>query len=132
MVSETFLNHSNTEIRKLMRLGAALAPRSRVRALEAFHRAREIDPCYAEAPNRIAHLLYLDSEFERALAMAKVAVTLCPSHFSAQGLMGMCLAKLDRLPEARSAFRRCLELHPWSYDVSCKLFAIERTISSTV
>ena len=128
MASLTLLTHSSVAVNKLMRLGSSLAPRSRARALEAFRRAREIDPLYAEAPNRIAHLLYLDGNYEQAVSHAKIAIALCPDLISAIGLLGMSLDKLNRLPEARSAFRRGLELHPWSHDLSSKLFAAERRV----
>ncbi|GAB1542436.1 hypothetical protein NUACC21_51100 [Scytonema sp. NUACC21] len=71
-------------------------------------------PDFAEAWNRRAFLYYTNSHYEKSLADCQMVVQLNPVHFGALHGMGLCYAAMGQYPEAIRAFRRALEIQPYS------------------
>ncbi|MGD1912868.1 MAG: tetratricopeptide repeat protein [Rivularia sp. (in: cyanobacteria)] len=74
----------------------------------------EDQPDFAEAWNRRAFLYYTNAEYEKSLADTQVAVELNPLHFGALHGMGLCYAALGEYSRAINAFKRALEIQPYS------------------
>ena len=74
----------------------------------------EDQPDFAEAWNRRAFLYYTNNEYEKSLADTQVAVELNPLHFGALHGMGLCYAALGEYSRAINAFKRALEIQPYS------------------
>ncbi|MEM9923242.1 MAG: tetratricopeptide repeat protein [Cyanobacteria bacterium P01_D01_bin.50] len=74
----------------------------------------ENQPDFAEAWNRRAFLYYTNAEYEKSLADTRVAVELNPLHFGALHGMGLCYAALGEYARAINAFKRALEIQPYS------------------
>lgn len=74
----------------------------------------EQQPDFAEAWNRRAFLYYSNREYQKSLADCKMVVQLNPVHFGALHGMGLCYAAVGKYSEAVKAFRRALEIQPYS------------------
>ncbi|MEO1374294.1 MAG: tetratricopeptide repeat protein [Cyanobacteria bacterium J06635_10] len=74
----------------------------------------EDQPDFAEAWNRRAFLYYTNAEYEKSLADTQVAVELNPLHFGALHGMGLCYAALGEYSRAINAFKRAVEIQPYS------------------
>ncbi len=74
----------------------------------------EQQPDFAEAWNRRAFLYYSSREYQKSLIDCKMVVQLNPVHFGALHGMGLCYAAIGKYGEAIKAFRRALEIQPYS------------------
>ncbi len=71
-------------------------------------------PDFAEAWNRRAVLHYTQSRYRQSLHDCQKVIELNPIHFGALHGMGLCYAMLGEYRDAISAFRRALEIQPYS------------------
>ncbi|WP_392534681.1 tetratricopeptide repeat protein [Nostoc sp. C117] len=71
-------------------------------------------PDFAEAWNRRAFLYYSAGDYQKSLADCQMVVQINPIHFGALHGMGLCYAALGRYSEAIRAFKRALEIQPYS------------------
>ena len=73
-------------------------------------------PDFAEAWNRRAVLYYTTRQFAKALRDCEEVVRLNPIHFGALHGIGLCHAAVGNYPKAIAAFRRALEIQPYSLE----------------
>ncbi len=71
-------------------------------------------PDFAEAWNRRAFLYYSIGDYQKSLADCQMVVQINPIHFGALHGMGLCYAALGEYGEAIRAFKRALEIQPYS------------------
>lgn len=71
-------------------------------------------PDFAEAWNRRAFLYYTTSEYKKSLADCQKVIEINPVHFGALHGMGLCYAAIGEYVKAIKAFRRALEIQPYS------------------
>ena len=70
------------------------------------------------------------NDMNAAVEQFREAVRLDPSDAGAQASLGMALAELGRLPEAKACFERALQLNPDNAMVRDKLQAVEQMMAS--
>ncbi len=117
--------HDDAAVREAMSAGAkALAQERYPDAVEAFTRALERDPQYAEAWNRRATAYYLMDRCDDALADIERVLELEPRHFGALSGRGLCLREQGRWDAAIGAFERALELNPHLDNVYLEILRI--------
>ncbi|MBD1862452.1 MULTISPECIES: tetratricopeptide repeat protein [Trichocoleus] len=73
-------------------------------------------PDFAEAWNRRAVLYYVQGKYRKSLADCQQVVQLDPIHFGALHGIGLCHVALGEYREAIPAFRRALEIQPYSIE----------------
>lgn len=71
-------------------------------------------PDFAEAWNRRAFLYYTTSQYEKSLADCLMTIQINPVHFGALHGMGLSYAALGEYAKAIAAFKRALEIQPYS------------------
>jgi len=81
-------------------------------AAHCFREALAQDPRFMEAHVDLAGVLWRLEDFNGALAHARRAVELAPTHPFAVRILGTALLHLHRVDEAERALRRALELQP--------------------
>ena len=81
-------------------------------AIEAFDRAQQLDPDFAEACNQSALARFLLGRVEEAIDDYQRAIDRMPCHFAAMAGLGHCYTHLERLEEALACYRKTLEIHP--------------------
>ncbi len=81
-------------------------------ATEYYMRALEIDPHYAKAIRRLAHLRSEQQHYDEALGLFQRLIDIDPSDAVAHGNMGIVLFYLGRSNEALKSFDRALFLNP--------------------
>ncbi|WP_293086493.1 tetratricopeptide repeat protein [Okeania sp. SIO3B5] len=73
-------------------------------------------PDFAEAWNRRAVLSYSLGEYEKAIKDCEMVVKIIPFHFGALHGLGLCYAALGKYREAILAFKKALEVQPYSIE----------------
>lgn len=73
-------------------------------------------PDFAEAWNRRAVLYFTLGKYQKSLADCQKVIELNPIHFGALHGMGLCYAALGDYNAAIQAFRRVLEIQPYSLE----------------
>ena len=81
-------------------------------AAEYYMRALEIDPHYAKAIRRLAHLRSEQQRYDEALELFQRLIAIDPSDAVAHGNIGIVLFYLGRSNEALQSFDRALFLNP--------------------
>ena len=81
-------------------------------ATEYYMRALEIDPHYAKAIRRLAHLRSEQQRYDEALELFQRLIAIDPSDAVAHGNIGVVLFYLGRSNEALNSFDRALFLNP--------------------
>ena len=81
-------------------------------ATEYYKRALEIDPHYAKAIRRLAHLRSEQQRYDEALELFQRLIAIDPSDAVAHGNIGIVLFYLGRSDEALQSFDRALFLNP--------------------
>jgi tetratricopeptide (TPR) repeat protein len=71
-------------------------------------------PDFAEAWNRRAFLYYTTGDYHKSLIDCQKVMALNPVHFGALHGMGLCYAATGEYEKAIKAFRRALEIQPFS------------------
>ncbi len=82
------------------------------RAVELFSQVIARAPNFAEGYNKRATALYLQGEYERAIADCERTLELNPHHFACLCGQGLCHLALRQFRRAEACFRRSLSLHP--------------------
>ena len=91
-------------------------------ALKIFKDLATKDEHYAEAWNKIAACEYMLGHMQFSLDAAEKTLELMPTHFQAHNGVGLCHFDEGRHEKASEAFKRSIDLDPWS-PVSSKLAA---------
>ena len=81
-------------------------------ALEALHRATEVDPAFTEAHNQAGIAHYLQEEWSLSGAACRRALALMPTHFGALAGLGHGYAHLGEYAKAVEAYERALMVNP--------------------
>jgi tetratricopeptide (TPR) repeat protein len=112
---DTWMRSGDPEADKLMQQGTVYMRTGRLEiALAAFDALVQRRPAFAEGWNKRATLHYMMGNFEASLADIDKVLALVPRHFGALAGIGLIkLAQGDR-PAALSAYRRVLEVSPFS------------------
>ncbi|RUT07544.1 hypothetical protein DSM106972_018040 [Dulcicalothrix desertica PCC 7102] len=71
-------------------------------------------PDFAEAWNRRAFLYYTTGRYRESLIDCQKVIDLIPVHFGALHGMGLCYSALGEYQKAIQAFRRAVEIQPFS------------------
>ncbi len=71
-------------------------------------------PDFAEAWNRRAFLYYTTGKYQESLIDCQKVIDLIPVHFGALHGMGLCYSALGEYQKAIQAFRRALDIQPFS------------------
>ncbi|MGH1392438.1 MAG: tetratricopeptide repeat protein [Trichormus sp.] len=71
-------------------------------------------PDFAEAWNRRAFLYYSIGDYRKSLGDCQMVMQINSVHFGALHGMGLCYAALGKYSKAIKAFRRALEIQPYS------------------
>jgi tetratricopeptide (TPR) repeat protein len=71
-------------------------------------------PDFAEAWNRRAFLYYMTENYQKSLADCLHVVKLNPIHFGALHGIGLCYAAMGEYADAIAAFRKALDIQPYS------------------
>jgi tetratricopeptide (TPR) repeat protein len=71
-------------------------------------------PDFAEAWNRRAFLYYTNGEYKKSLEDCQMVIQINPVHFGALHGMGLCCAALGDYSQAIKAFKRALQIQPYS------------------
>lgn len=74
----------------------------------------ENQPDFAEAWNRRAFLYYTTGKYQQSLIDCQKVIAIIPVHFGALHGMGLCYSALGEYQKAIQAFRRALEIQPFS------------------
>ena len=82
-------------------------------------------PGFAEAHNKLATVLFLMEDYERAIKECEVTLEMNLNHFGAWHGKGLCLYKIARYSEAIESFKSALEIQPYAdinrvYIATCK------------
>ncbi len=85
-----------------------------VEAESVLNELIENQPDFAEAWNRRAFLYYSSGKYRESLIDCQKVVDLIPVHFGALHGMGLCYAAIGEYQKAIQAFRRALEIQPFS------------------
>jgi Tfp pilus assembly protein PilF len=83
-------------------------------ARDMFDRVILIRPDYAEGWNRRALLFFNDGKYDEAVADLERAVAAEPRHFGAWIGLAMIFESIEQPPAALRAWRKVLEIHPFS------------------
>lgn len=81
-------------------------------ALAYFEKAYALKKDLYEIPFQIGRLLSEQCRWKEALGYAETASTLSQGHWSAHSLVGLCLAAMDRIPEAIQAYTKSIKRNP--------------------
>ena len=73
-------------------------------------------PDFAEAWNRRAVLHYIQRNYQAAIADCETVIQLNPIHFGALHGLGICHMAIENYSAAIQAFRRALEVQPYSLE----------------
>ena len=100
--------------RRLEEGAAAMNDGDLPRATTIFMQLMQEHPQWAEAPNKIATLLYLDGRVDESIVYCRRVVALKPDHFGAWNGMALCAIQIEDWPLALHAVRESLRLQPHS------------------
>ncbi len=81
-------------------------------ALACYEKAYAIQKDLYEIPFQIGRLLSEQCRWEEALGFAEKAIDLSRGHWSTYSLLGLCLAALNRIPEAICAYTQSVKRNP--------------------
>lgn len=104
----------SAEVAEIMENGLQAMRESRLDdALEAFDKAVQRAPEFAEAWNKRATINFLLGDYPASIADVRRTLALEPRHFGALSGLGLINLKLDRKADALAAFEAALEIHPF-------------------
>jgi len=83
-------------------------------ALSTFGEVVDIDPEYGEAWNKASTCEFMIGNLDASMAAAQKTLEIIPSHFHALNGLGLVYNEKKDLKDARDAFRRSMQLDPWS------------------
>lgn len=110
---EIWLQHSNTDVERLMQLGTQRMNSQRyTEALAVFSQIIESFPDYAEGWNKRATLYYVVGNLDASVADVEKTLQLEPRHFGALSGLGIVYIQRKELSKAKQAFENLIEVHP--------------------
>ncbi|HZA01052.1 MAG TPA: tetratricopeptide repeat protein [Hyphomicrobiaceae bacterium] len=95
------------------RADKAIKDKQNALALQLLDAVVALAPDCAEGWSQRAHVLFLESEFERALGDLRRALALDPSHFKALHAFAQILIEMGQKKGALKAYEKLLEVHPY-------------------
>ncbi len=98
----------------------------------ASTRSRGIEraPNFGEGYNKRATAYYLAGQFEKSIVDCDATLRMNPHHFGALFGKGLNYVRLNDLPKALEAFRKTLQVLPYSESAKNMAEAIERRLKS--
>jgi tetratricopeptide (TPR) repeat protein len=105
-------------------LGLELEAAAPAEAIEAYHRALEIDPEHADAHLNLGRLLHEEGEISSAETHYRRALALRPDDATAAFNLGVALQDRKRWRAAVVAYRRAVEIDPGYADAFYNLAAV--------
>ncbi len=109
--------------------GVALLGRDKpLEAIEAFAKAHELDPEFAEAHNQRAICHYMLEQYELSIHHCELTLARVKHHFGALSGIGHCYANLGLYEEAIVSYRKALEVHPRLNAVAATIPRLEQLI----
>jgi tetratricopeptide (TPR) repeat protein len=105
-------------------LGCELEMSSNERAREAYERAVELDPGFADARVNLGRLLHEERAPAAAEKQYRAALETDPNHDVAWFNLGVALEDLGRLQDAAEAYQRAIELDPSNADAHYNISGI--------
>ena len=110
---ECWLNEEGPTARRRIDKGIALMNAGDLPgAIEVFNALVKKYPCWAEALNKQATVLYLLGNARLSYKVCRQVVELKPNHFGAWNGMALCAAQLEKWPWVLEAAREALRLQP--------------------
>jgi len=110
---EIWCRSGDPETDRLLQEGIeALGGHGLDRAVELFSQVIARAPKFPEGYNKRATALYLQGEYERAIADCEATLDLNPHHFACLCGQGLCHLALRQFRRAEACFRKTLDLHP--------------------
>ncbi len=110
---EIWCRSGDPETDQLLQEGIeVLGPQTLDRAVEVFSRVIARAPGFAEGYNKRATALYLQGEYERAIADCEATLERNPYHFACLTGQGLCHLALRKFRQAEACFRKALNIHP--------------------
>lgn len=126
---EIWLQHSNTDVERLMQLGTeSLNAQAVSDAMLIFTQLIENFPDYAEAWNKRATLNYLIGELDASEADIMKTLALEPRHFGALSGLGLVYIQRNELSKAKQAFEDLIAIHPHSSNALSNLERINEEL----
>jgi len=128
---DSWMHSGSDTIDSLMLSGVALMQQQDyARAEQVFGAAIDLKPDYAEAWNKRATVRFLAGNFPGSVADVENTLKLEPRHFGALAGLGMILERIDKLPEALSAYRRALAANPHMPEMPEKLKDLRKKLDN--
>ena len=110
---EIWCRSGNQETDRILQEGIeALSHQSLDHAAERFSQVIARAPNFAEGYNKRATTLYLQGQYDRAIADCETTLELNPHHFACLCGQGLCHLALRQFRQAEACFRKALRLHP--------------------
>ncbi len=110
---DIWLQHSNTDVEKLMQLGIERMNISNYsEALVIFNGIIENYPEYAEGWNKRATLYYVVGNYDASIEDIEKTLELEPRHFGALSGLGLVYIQRNELGKAKQAFENLVKVHP--------------------
>lgn len=81
-------------------------------AEEAFRKAIELNPAYAQAHYNLGNALKKQGKFDQAISAYRRALEINPTNANTYNNMGISMADLGQIDDALTAYRRALEIQP--------------------
>jgi tetratricopeptide (TPR) repeat protein len=98
-------------------------------ALKLLDTIVELAPDYAEGWNQRAQLFYLENDYQRALGDLRRVLALDPNHFRALEALGHILRELGEKRGALQAYRKLIEVNPFTSGARQTLEELEREVT---
>lgn len=124
-----WMRSGEPEIDNLMSQGVVLMELGQLKAaIAVFTKIIRRKPNFAEGWNKRATALYMAKRYSKSVADCKKTLELNPYHFGALSGLGLNYVELDNLVGALNAFRRTLEVLPYSKSTARKIEIIEQIL----
>ena len=126
-----WLRSGDPETDKILHLGMELMAAGQLQnAIHAFTRVIERAPNFAEGYNKRATAFYLAGQFEESIVDCDATLRLNPYHFGALFGKGLNYIRMKHLPKALEAFRKTLDVLPYSESAKSLSEGISRRLKS--
>jgi tetratricopeptide (TPR) repeat protein len=117
-------NESEFDAEEWYELGCEIEFGAPDEARDAYRRAVELNPHYADAHVNLGRLLHEQEELAAAEAHYRIALSIDPRHATAAFNLGVALEDLGRLDDAIAAYQHALDIDPTNADAHFNLAGI--------
>lgn len=100
---------------------AAIEQRRRGDAEAAFRKVLAREPDNADALRRLGVVVYMGGDFQEAVSLLELAISLAPEDADAHNNLAAILIDQDEVTDAEAHLRRALELQPGDADINFNL-----------